>query len=57
MTDLQGLYSGSYGPHGLEVLQLTAGSAQAEVPPLCPITGPRLAALKLLGDPNVPALR
>lgn len=54
---LQGLYTGSYGPHGQEVLQLTASAGEGDVPPLCPITGPRLQAFKLLGDPNVPALR
>lgn len=43
-------------PHGLEVLNLRA-SSDADAPPLCPITGPRLQAQKLLGDPNVPALR
>jgi len=54
---LQGMFSGSYGPHGLEVLQLTASSRAEDVPPGCPIDGPRLQGLKLIGDPNVPALR
>lgn len=54
---LQGLYCGSYGPHGQEVLRLAASTAAANAPPNCPISGPRLQALKLLGDPNVPALK
>ncbi|KAL4452494.1 hypothetical protein ABPG75_008156 [Micractinium tetrahymenae] len=53
----QGVYFGSYGPHGLEVLSLSASSAEEDLPPLCPVSGPRLQALKLVGDPNVPALR
>ncbi|KAI3438313.1 hypothetical protein D9Q98_000747 [Chlorella vulgaris] len=57
LWEYQGLWSGSYGPHGIEVLRLTASSASEEVPPLCPITGPRLQGLKLCGDPNVPALK
>lgn len=53
----QGVRTGSYGPHGLEVLQLAVSSSEDDVPPGCPIRGPRLQGLKLLGDPNVPALR
>ncbi|KAI7846062.1 hypothetical protein COHA_000428 [Chlorella ohadii] len=52
-----GVRTGSYGPHGLEVLQLAASSSEADAPPGCPIRGPRLQGLKLLGDPNVPALK
>lgn len=54
---LQGVRTGSYGPHGMEVLQLAVSSCEADVPPGCPIRGPRLQGLKLLGDPNVPALK
>ncbi|KAL4450169.1 hypothetical protein ABPG77_010838 [Micractinium sp. CCAP 211/92] len=53
----QGVFFGSYGPHGLEVLSLSACGARDEAPPDCPIDGLRLQALKLTGDPNVPALR
>ncbi|PRW57384.1 F-box only 31-B-like [Chlorella sorokiniana] len=57
ITNRRGVRTGSYGPHGMEVLQLAVSSSQEDAPPGCPIQGPRLQGLKLLGDPNVPALK
>lgn len=54
---VQGLWTGSYGPHGMEVLDLRCRMTAEDVPPGCPFTGQRLQALKLSGDPNVPALK
>ena len=44
-----------YGPHGVEVLQLEHVGPDSQDPPNCPIHGLRSQALKLIGDPNVPA--
>jgi hypothetical protein len=55
--EAQGIWTGSYGPHGLEILELRCSVTPADVPPGCPFTGQRLQALKLIGDPNVPALK
>lgn len=52
---LQGLWTALYSVHGWEVLQTTVVGARSPPPPGCPISGPRLEGLKLVGDPNVPA--
>lgn len=54
---VQGMYTACYGPHGMEVLLLRLGLPEDPPPPGCPIAGPRLEALKIAGDPNVPALK
>ena len=59
LAPLQGLWAALYSVHGWEVLQVSvaADGASQPPPPDCPISGPRLEGLKLLGDPNVPAGR
>ncbi len=49
LYDLQDLWSGIYGPHGQEILQLRFISDEAEA------GGVLLEGLKLVGDANVPA--
>jgi hypothetical protein len=64
-----GLYSATYGPHGIEILRLTwetSSSCDCAVRhralPHHPAAGidarlPHMHAMKLIGDPNVPALK
>lgn len=44
-----------YGPHGVEALQVEIVGPDSPGPPNCPIQDVRLQALKIIGDPNVPA--
>lgn len=52
---LQGLYAANYAGHEMEVLRVSLAAPDQAPPPGCTIAGPRLEALKLTGDPNVPA--
>jgi hypothetical protein len=51
------VYAASYAGHGVEVLSVALADSLKPPPPGCTITGPRLEAQKLIGDPNVPAAR
>jgi len=54
---VQGVFTACYGPHGLEILRLEMAGPEVPPPPGCGITGARLQAFKITGDPNVDALR
>ena len=57
LSMLQGVHAASYAGHGVEVLRVTLADSLEAPPPGCTITGARLEAQKLVGDPNVPASR
>lgn len=53
---LQGVYCACYGPHGMEVLLLRMAGPGDSPPRRCTTSGVRLQGMKVVGDPNVPAL-
>ena len=57
LAALQGMYAASYSVHGIEVLRVKLAGPDQAAPPGCPAAGTRLEALKLTGDPNVPATK
>mmetsp|Transcript_32242 Transcript_32242/g.42516 ORF Transcript_32242/g.42516 Transcript_32242/m.42516 type:complete len:401 (-) Transcript_32242:804-2006(-) len=58
--NLQGLWTGLYASHGMEVLQISINTGRADSSVSCdvcpfPLSFPRLEGLKVIGDANVPA--